>query len=63
MIAVLSLLPLQAICPSIDGLPRDVYRLPSIEPLELLLVILHRIAAAPTEAWVQQDVLELFEPP
>ena len=48
MIIVLSLLPLQAICPSIDGLPRDVYRLPGIEPLE---------------AWVQQDALGLFEPP
>ena len=44
---------LQAICPSIDGPQRDVYRLPGIEPLELLLAIPHRIAAGPTEAWVR----------
>ncbi len=54
---------LQAIIPSIDGRQRDVYRLPGIEPLELLLAIPHRIAVAPTEAWVWQDASGLFEPP
>ena len=54
---------LQAICPSFDGPPRDVYRLPGIEPLELLLAIPHRIAAGPTEAWVRRDASGLFEPP
>ena len=51
---------LQAIIPSIDGRQRDVYRLPGIEPLELLLAIPHRIAAAPTEAWVRRDASGLF---
>ena len=54
---------LQAIFPSMDGPQRDVYRLPSIEPLELLLAIPHRIAAAPTEAWVRHDASVLFKPP
>jgi len=54
---------LQAIIPSIDRRQRDVYRLPGIEPLKLLLAIPHRIAAAPTEAWVRRDASGLFEPP
>ena len=39
------------------------YRLPGIEPMELLLAIPHRIAATPTKAWVWRDASGLFEPP
>ncbi len=42
---------LQAIFPSIDEGKRDVYRLPGIEPLELLLMIPHIVAAPGAETW------------
>ena len=42
---------LQAIFPSIDEGKRDVYRLPGIEPLELLLVMPHIVATALAETW------------
>jgi hypothetical protein len=48
---------------SIDGPPRDADCLAGIEPLELLLMIPHRIAAAPAVAWVLQDALGLLKPP
>ena len=47
----------------IDGGKRDVYRLPGIEPLELLLGIPHIVATATAETWVWQDMPELLEPP
>ncbi len=43
---------LQAIFPLIDEGKRDVFLLPGIEPLELLLVIPHIIATAAAETWV-----------
>ncbi len=54
---------LQAIFPSIDEGKRDVYRLPGIEPLELLLVISYIVATAAAETWVWQDAQGLLEPP
>jgi hypothetical protein len=42
---------LQVIFPSIDEGKRDVYRLPGIEPLKLLLVIPHIVATAAAETW------------
>jgi hypothetical protein len=51
------------VCPSIDGVERDVDSLAGIEPLELLLMIPHSIAAAPTKAWVRRDASGLLEPP
>ncbi len=54
---------LQAIFPSIDGGKRDVYRLPGIELLELLLAIPHIVATAAAETWVWQDALGVLEPP
>ncbi len=54
---------LQAIFPSIDEGKRDVYRLPSIEPLELLLVISHIVATAAAETWVRRDAPGLLKPP
>ena len=42
---------LQAIFPLIDGGKRDVYRLPGIELMELLLVIPHIVATAAAETW------------
>ncbi len=53
---------LQAIFSSIDEGKRDVYRLPGIKLLELLLVIPHIVATAATETWVWQDAPGLLEP-
>ena len=52
---------LQAIFPAIDEGKQDVYRLPSIEPLELMLVIPHIVATAAAETWVRH-VLGLLKP-
>jgi hypothetical protein len=54
---------LQAIFPLIDEGKRDVYHLPGIEPLELLLMIPHIVATAATETWVRRDAPGLLEPP
>jgi hypothetical protein len=54
---------LQAIFPLIDEGKKDVYRLPSIEPLELLLVIPHILATAAAETWVRRDAPGLLKPP
>jgi hypothetical protein len=51
----------QAIFSSIDEGKRDVYCLPGIELLELLLVIPHIVATAAAETWVWRDALELLE--
>jgi hypothetical protein len=49
---------LQAICPLIDGPPRDIYHLPSIEPLELLLPIPDSIAACSHQRLGTSGLLE-----
>ncbi len=54
---------LQAIFPSIDEGKRDVYCLPRIEPLELLLMIPHIVATAAAETWVWRDAPGLLKPP
>ena len=54
---------LQAIFPSIDEGKRDIYCLPGIELLELLLMIPHIVATAAAETWVRQDAPGLLEPP
>ncbi len=53
----------QGIFPAIDEGKRDVYRLPGIEPMELMLVIPHIIATTAAETWVWQDAPGLLEPP
>ncbi len=47
----------------IDEGKRDVYCLPGIEPLELLLVIPQIVATAAAETWVRQDAPGLLELP
>jgi hypothetical protein len=54
---------LQAIFPLIDEGKRDVYPLPGIKPLELLLVIPHIVATPAAETWVRRDAPRLLELP
>ncbi len=54
---------LQVIFPLIDEGKRDIYCLPGIKPVKLLLVIPHIVATAAAETWVRRDAPGLLKPP